>query len=116
MARPRFGEGGLALEPSKSVFINCPLDAGYAPLFEAIVFATVCCGFLPRSALESGTVSEPRLARITRADATPAVTPREVLELLPSFQLRRRELDTAWGGYPPWVDVITTAIEVASLL
>src|SRR5947208_1882403 len=67
MARPRFGEGDLALDPSKSVFINCPFDADYAPLFDAIVFATVCCGFIPRSALESGTVSEPRLSRILRA-------------------------------------------------
>jgi hypothetical protein len=171
-------------------------------------FAAVCCGFVPRSALESGTVSEPRLARIiravsgcrysihdlsrctgegsdnfarfnmplelgmamairfmdpanehdwlvlvpqghaylryvsdlaaydpsthdgsissvvvavmswlaTRRDAIPPVTPREVLELLPSFQSRRRELDAAWGGYPPWADVIMTAIEVARLL
>lgn len=67
MARPRFGEGDLAFDPSKSVFINCPFDADYAPLFDAIVFATVCCGFIPRSALESGTVSEPRLTRILRA-------------------------------------------------
>jgi hypothetical protein len=67
MARPRFGEGNLALDPSKSVFINCPFDTDYAPLFDAIVFATVCCGFIPRSALESGTVSEPRLTRILRA-------------------------------------------------
>jgi len=57
----------LALDPSKSVFINCPFDSTYSPLFDAIVFATVCCGFMPRSALETGTVSEPRMARITRA-------------------------------------------------
>src|SRR5260370_38030969 len=67
MARPRLGEGELALDPSKSVFINCPFDGEYSDLFEAIVFAAVCCGFVPRSALESGTVSEPRLARIIRA-------------------------------------------------
>lgn len=65
--RPSFGQGELALEPAKSVFINCPFDREYAPLFNAIVFATVCCGFMPRSALESGDVAEPRLARITRA-------------------------------------------------
>jgi hypothetical protein len=57
----------LALLPAKSVFINCPFDREYAPLFDAIVFATVCCGFMPRSALESGDVAEPRLYRITRA-------------------------------------------------
>lgn len=65
--RLHFGEGELALHPETSVFINCPFDAEYAALFDAIVFATVSCGFMPRSALESGTVSEPRLERITRA-------------------------------------------------
>ncbi len=67
MPRPIFGHGELAVDPSKSVFINCPFDAGYVPLFDAIVFATVCCGFMPRSALASGTVSEPRVVRIMRA-------------------------------------------------
>ena len=36
-------------------------------MFDAIIFATVCCGFVPRSALESGNVAEPRFERITRA-------------------------------------------------
>jgi hypothetical protein len=29
--------------------------------------AAICCGFTPRSALESGTIAEPRMTRITRA-------------------------------------------------
>ena len=208
MARPRFGEGDLALDPSKSVFINCPFDADYAPLFDAIVFATVCCGFIPRSALESGTVSEPRLSRIlralfsskysihdlsrctgegsdnmarfnmplelgmamarrfmepanehdwlvlapsghtyarfvsdltaydpvthdgsapsvvvavmswlaTRTDAIPPVTPKEVLALLPTFQMGRGALDDAWGGFPPWADIIVVALDIARQL
>jgi hypothetical protein len=65
--RKHFGHGDLKAAPAKSVFINCPFDREFAPLFDAIVFATVCCGFLPRSALESGTVAEPRMERITRA-------------------------------------------------
>jgi len=65
--RKHFGHGELKADPTKSVFINCPLDRDFAPLFDAIVFATVCCGFLPRSALESGTVAEPRMERIARA-------------------------------------------------
>ncbi|MCC6364903.1 MAG: hypothetical protein IT165_15400 [Bryobacterales bacterium] len=208
MARPRFGEGDLSFDPSKSVFINCPFDAEYAPLFDAIVFATVCCGFMPRCALESGTVSEPRLARIlralfsskysihdlsrctgegsdntarfnmplelgmamarrfmepdnehdwlvmvpnghtyarfisdlaafdpathdgsvpgvvvavmswlaTRKDAIPPVTPKEVLKLLPAFHESRQSLAGAWGGFPPWADVIMVAIDVARQL
>lgn len=54
----------MALDQSKSVFINCPFDKGFAPLFDAIVFATVCCGFIPRCAIESGDVAEPRINRI----------------------------------------------------
>ena len=65
--RPHFRKGELALDPAKSVFINCPFDAEYAALFDAIVFATVCCGFTPRCALESGDVADPRLSRITGA-------------------------------------------------
>ncbi len=67
MPRPVFGRGELALDPAKSVFINCPFDPEYALLLDAIVFANVCCGFMPRSALESGAVSEPRVVRIAQA-------------------------------------------------
>jgi hypothetical protein len=52
--------------PEKSVFLNCPYDERYAPLFDALLFATVCCGFVPRSALESGAVAEPRIDRVVR--------------------------------------------------
>lgn len=50
-----------------SVYINCPFDAEYKPIFDAVVFAIVCCGFTPRSALETGTVSMPRMRRIADA-------------------------------------------------
>ena len=65
--RKHFGSGDLAATPDSSVFINCPFDAQYTELFDAIVFATTCCGFLARSALESGTVAEPRMTRIAKA-------------------------------------------------
>jgi hypothetical protein len=65
--REHFGKGRLALEPSKTVFINCPFDKDYAQTFDAIVFAVACCGFIPRSALESGDVAVPRMERILRA-------------------------------------------------
>jgi hypothetical protein len=63
----QFGKGVLAADPATSVFLNCPYDAQFQDLFDAIVFATSCCGFLPRSALETGSVAEPRMARIMRA-------------------------------------------------
>lgn len=50
-----------------SVFINCPYDAEYLPLFDSIFLTTVACGFVPRSAIESGTVSLPRMERICDA-------------------------------------------------
>lgn len=36
----------------KSVFINCPFDETYRPLFQTIVFTSYVCGFTPRCALE----------------------------------------------------------------
>lgn len=59
--------GELKIEPSKSVFINCPYDPDFEARFDAILFATVCCGFLPRSALETGSVADSRMERITQA-------------------------------------------------
>ena len=38
--------------PAPSVFINCPFDPDYRPLFEAMVFTVARCGFAPRCAME----------------------------------------------------------------
>jgi hypothetical protein len=56
----------MPLPDPKRVFINCPYDPDYEPTFDAIVFATVCCGFIPCSALESDTVADVRIDRILR--------------------------------------------------
>jgi len=48
-----------------SVFINCPFDDAYSPLFDSIIFAIVACGFNPRAVLDSG--DGLRLDRITAA-------------------------------------------------
>ena len=66
-ARVHFGQGRLAIDPATAVFLNCPFDEDFEPTFDAIVFATVCCGFMPRSALETGSVAESRMERIVRA-------------------------------------------------
>jgi hypothetical protein len=65
--REHFGVGALTLNPNTSVFLNCPYDLEYQTLFDSAVLSIVCSGFTPRSALESGTIAEPRMARITRA-------------------------------------------------
>jgi hypothetical protein len=50
----------------KDVFINCPFDTTYKPIFDAIVFAVKHLGFNARSALEVDDASEVRLAKIIR--------------------------------------------------
>ncbi|HEY0036437.1 MAG TPA: hypothetical protein VGB66_07090 [Longimicrobium sp.] len=49
-----------------SVFVNCPFDREYWPLFEAITFAVCHCGFYPRCALEVDDSSQVRIEKITR--------------------------------------------------
>lgn len=48
----------------RGVFINCPFDPAYRPMFDAIVFAVLVCGFTPRSALEIDDASQTRLDKI----------------------------------------------------
>ncbi len=48
------------------VFINCPFDTDYQPLFRAIVFTVADCGFVPRCALEKVDTAEPRITKILR--------------------------------------------------
>jgi hypothetical protein len=49
-----------------SVFINCPFDEVYQPLFRALFFAIHDCGFVARSALEVHDGAEVRIAKIAR--------------------------------------------------
>lgn len=54
----------------QNVFINCPFDSEYTPLFEAIVFAVADCGFRPTCARERMNSGQVRLEKIIdfRAD------------------------------------------------
>ena len=52
--------------PSASVFINCPFDQPYQPLFEAIAFCVVACGFVPRCTLDLTDAGEVRIENIYR--------------------------------------------------
>lgn len=54
------------LDYAKSVFINCPYDDLFEPLFHATVLAIAANGFTPRCARDSEGEAEPRIARITR--------------------------------------------------
>jgi hypothetical protein len=47
-----------------SVFVNCPFDDRYRPLFECIVFAVQDCGYIARCALEVDDASQVRIEKI----------------------------------------------------
>ena len=49
-----------------SVFINCPFDDEYRPIFRAIVFTVAVCGFVPRCTLEHEDASQVRIEKIYR--------------------------------------------------
>jgi hypothetical protein len=49
------------------VFINCPYDANYQEIFDALLYAAVVCGFYPTSAMTPGDVGRPRMERIAAA-------------------------------------------------
>ena len=51
---------------SRGVFLNCPFDSAYKPIFNAIVFTVYHCGLVPRCALELDDAAEFRLDKIFR--------------------------------------------------
>ena len=51
---------------TNNVFINCPFDEDYKPLFNSIVFAVHDAGFIARCALEVSDATQNRLAGIMK--------------------------------------------------
>lgn len=49
-----------------NVFINCAFDEGFAPGFQALVFAVIGCGFNVRCAREMSDASETRIDKLYR--------------------------------------------------
>jgi len=54
----------IPLDFERNVFINCPFDDLYTPLFNAIIFAVHDIGFRPRCALEASNAGQFRLTKI----------------------------------------------------
>jgi NAD-dependent DNA ligase len=52
------------LSNSRDVFINCPFDKLYEPLFRVLVFTVIVCGFRVRSALELDDGSTTRIDKL----------------------------------------------------
>lgn len=51
---------------SKAVFINCPFDNGFKPIFRAMVFAVISSGYHPRCALDATDGAEIRVSKIAK--------------------------------------------------
>ncbi len=51
-------------ERNRAVFINCPFDAEYRPLFRAMCFTLLLCGYVPRCALDFSDSGESRFHKI----------------------------------------------------
>ena len=59
------GEARLARATyDSSIFLNCPFDQTYKPIFDALVFAAFDCGFAPRCALEVDDGGQVRIEKI----------------------------------------------------
>ena len=50
----------------RNVFVNVPFDADFAPLFDALVFAVMACGYHVRCALEEDDSGDIRLDKLVR--------------------------------------------------
>jgi hypothetical protein len=51
---------------SINVFVNCPFDDEYKPIFEAVIFTIFACGYRPRCALEENDATNLRLNKIVK--------------------------------------------------
>lgn len=51
---------------NRDVFVNCPFDGAFRPLFHVIVFTVLRCGYSPRCALEASDAGETRIRKIAR--------------------------------------------------
>jgi len=61
---PRAKKSDRFVDYDISVFVNCPFDSKYKPIFECIVFAVIHCGFRARCALEIDDASQVRIDKI----------------------------------------------------
>lgn len=55
---------GLSTAYSRQVFLNCPFDAAYRPLYEAIIFTVLASGFVIRCSREQDDGGETRIGKI----------------------------------------------------
>jgi hypothetical protein len=98
-AAQRRGVGKDTQDVNLDVFINCPFDAEYKPIFYAAVFTVVRFGFRARCALETDDAAESRLYKIIKiiSECKFAVHDISRTELSPGSQLPRFNMPLELG-------------------
>ena len=83
----------------RSIFINCPFDDEYRPIFRAVIFTVYACGYLPRCTLEHDDGSQVRIETIYRLIEDSAFSIHDVsrTELDPQNQLHRFNMPLELG-------------------
>ena len=86
---------------SKDVFINCPFDPPYRPIFNAILFALADLGFRARCALEIDDSGDTRLDKIMRiiGECKHGIHDISATELNPTIKLPRFNMPLELGLY-----------------
>ncbi len=86
---------------SRHVFINCPFDLAYKPIFNALVFAVYDLGFRARCALEIDDAGDTRLDKILRiiGECKYGVHDISATELNPIIHLPRFNMPLELGLY-----------------
>lgn len=82
-----------------NVFINCPFDDQYWPIFDAIMFAVQRCGFTLRCALEDSDAADIRIQKIVQLirESKYAIHDISRVELDPVSQLPRMNMPLELG-------------------
>jgi hypothetical protein len=86
---------------NESVFINCPFDERYRPIFFALVFSVHDAGFFARSALEADNAGEVRIHKIARIirDCRHGIHDLSRTELEPEISLPRFNMPLELGMF-----------------
>ena len=92
---------GTPAEYGKNVFINCPFDDDYRPIFRAIVFTVAAAGYVTRCTLEHEDASQVRITKIFRLIADSALSIHDVsrTELDEANQLPRFNMPLELGAF-----------------
>ncbi len=90
-------EASKRLRPSNFVFLNCPFDDEYKPIFDALVFTVHACGFRIRCAREDSGTDAIRIHKIITMIKTCALATHDLSRVDTQGQLPRFNMSLELG-------------------